>query len=148
MSKARRSRERRPQTAGILSGERRRSPPFEFVLDALAPLAPATRLMFGCVAVYVEEKIVLILRDRKDFPADNGVWIATVAEHHASLRSEFPRMRSIGLLGRKITHWQLIPAAAPDFEESTLRACRLILARDPRIGKIPSRRRPKRSPGS
>jgi hypothetical protein len=38
--------------------------PYEFVLDALAPLSPWTRPMFGCLAVYVEDKIVLILRER------------------------------------------------------------------------------------
>jgi hypothetical protein len=120
--------------------------PHEFVLDALAPLEPLTRPMFGCLAVYIEEKIVLILRDRKDFRADNGVWLATTAEHHDSLRREFPRMRSIGLLGRDVTHWQVLPASVPDFEETALRACALIRARDPRIGKIPKRRRVVKAP--
>ncbi len=96
--------------------------------------------MFGCLAVYVEDKIVLILRDRKDSPADNGVWVATTAEHHASLRRDFPRMRSIQLLGKGLTNWQILPLDAPDFEESALRVCRLILARDDRIGKLPNRR--------
>lgn len=97
--------------------------------------------MFGCLAVYVEEKVVLILRDRSDSPDDNGVWLATRAEHHASLRCEFPQMRSIRLLGRETTHWQVLPADAPEFETMALRACELIRARDPRIGKIPKRRR-------
>jgi hypothetical protein len=115
--------------------------PHEFVIDALAPLAPSTRAMFGCQAVYVDEKIVLILRDRQDSRVDNGVWLATTAEHHASLRQEFPRMRSIRVLGRRVTHWQVLPADAPDFEEAALRACELIRARDPRIGKVPKSRR-------
>jgi len=38
--------------------------------------------MFGCLAVYVKEKIVLILRDRRDETADNGVWLATTEDHH------------------------------------------------------------------
>ena len=99
--------------------------------------------MFGCLAVYVEEKIVLILREgRRESPSDNGVWLATTEEHHESLKSEFPSMRSIRLFGRKVTHWQVLPVSAPDFEEDALRACRLILARDPRIGKVPKARRP------
>jgi hypothetical protein len=97
--------------------------------------------MFGCLAVYVEEKIVMILRDRDDSPVDKGVWLATTAEHHASLRREFPRMRSIRLFGTEATHWQVLPADEPDFEEMALRACELIRARDPRIGKVPKRRR-------
>lgn len=97
--------------------------------------------MFGCVAVYTGEKIVLILRDKKDESADNGVWLATTAAHHESLRRDFPNMRSIRLFGKEATDWQVLPADSPDFEEASLRACELIIARDPRIGKIPRKRR-------
>ena len=99
--------------------------------------------MFGCVAIYVEEKIVLILRDRPSYPTDNGVWLATTADHHESLRSEFPNMRSIGVLGKEVTGWQVLPVDAPDFEESALRACELVMARDPRIGKVPGEKKRK-----
>ena len=132
---------RRETSDSLFERKPRRVIPHEFVLDALTPLAPTTRSMFGCLAIYVEEKIVLILRDRKDYPADNGVWLGTTAEHHESLRREFPSMRSIQLFGQPVTHWQILPTDAPDFEEAALRACRLILARDPRIGKIPKGRR-------
>jgi hypothetical protein len=44
--------------------------------------------MFGCLAVYVEDKIVLVLRGRRDNTADNGVWLATTAEPHESLHRE------------------------------------------------------------
>jgi len=118
----------------------RKPVPHEFVLEALVVLSPATRLMFGCMAVYVGPKIVLALRDRPTSTADNGVWLATTQEHHESLRAEFPNMRSIGVLGKDITGWQILPADAPDFEESAFRACELILAKDPRIGKVPKRR--------
>jgi hypothetical protein len=120
---------------------RRQTIPHEFVLDALLSLSPMTRPMFGCLAVYVKEKIVFILRDRPDGAADNGVWLATTEEHHASLRREFPHMRSLAFVGRKVTHWQVLPADATDFEESAMRACDLVLARDPRIGKLPAPRR-------
>ncbi|MGA9502806.1 MAG: hypothetical protein WBV31_00120, partial [Terriglobales bacterium] len=59
---------------------------------------------------------------------------------HESLRREFPNMRSIEVLGRDVTGWQVLPADAPDFEESALRACELVLARDARIGKVPGAR--------
>ena len=120
--------------------------PHEFVLDALAPLAPVTKPMFGCLAVYVKDQIVLILRDRRDRTADNGVWLATTPEHHSSLREEFPAMRSIDVLGTGVTRWQVLPADAIDFEESAMRACELVLARDPRIGKVPSTRRSPKKP--
>ena len=97
--------------------------------------------MFGCLAVYVGEKIVLVMRDKKTPDADNGVWLATTCEQHESLRAEFPHMRSIGVLGKEVTGWQVLPADAPDFEEAALRACELIAAGDPRIGKLPKARK-------
>jgi len=125
--------------------KQRKPVPHEFVLDAIAPLSPVTRPMFGCLAIYVQEKIVLILRDKRDRTADNGVWLATTAEHHQSLRREFPNLRSIQVLGKKVTGWQVLPADAQDFEEAALRACELVLAGDPRIGKVPGARRTSRS---
>lgn len=131
---------------GFLPIRKRKTIPHEFVLEALAEVSPRTNPMFGCLAVYVGEKIVLILRDRPKYPKDNGVWIATTTEHHESLRTEFPNMRSVGLLGKKITGWQLLPVDAPGFEEAALRACELVLRRDPRIGKIPGTRRQSPTP--
>ncbi len=116
--------------------------PHESVLDALSPPSPRTRPMFGCLAVYVEDKIILILRDKAASPPDNGVWLATTEQHHESLRRDFPNMRSIKILGKKVTGWQVLPSDAPDFEEAAHLACELVLARDPRIGKIPGERRP------
>ena len=115
--------------------------PHPFVLDALDPVSPLTKPMFGCLAVYVTEKIVLILRDRTDHIPDNGVWLATSEEHHASLRREFPHMRSLQMFGMPVTHWQVLPADASDFEESAIHACELVIARDPRIGRVPAPRR-------
>ena len=114
--------------------------PHAFVLDAISTLSPYTRPMFGCLAIYVKDKIVLILRDKPKSTADNGVWLATTQEHHQSLRREFPNMRSIQVLGKRVTGWQVLPVDAPDFESAALRACELVLAGDPRIGKIPGAR--------
>ena len=114
--------------------------PYDFVLEALTALSPRTNPMFGCTAVYIGKKIVLILRDRPKEPADNGVWLATTPEHHESLRSDFPNMRSIRVLGENVTGWQNLPADASDFEESAVKACDMITRRDPRIGKIPKPR--------
>jgi hypothetical protein len=125
----------------MMRQKRRKPVPHEFVLDALTELSPATRPMFGCLAVYVGEKIVLVLRDKVDETADNGVWLATTEEHHESLRGEFPNMRSIQVFGKPVTGWQVLPASAADFEEAALHACELILAGDPRIGKIPKAKR-------
>ena len=102
--------------------KQRRNVPHEFVLEALSPLSARTNPMFGCLAVYVGEKIVLILRDKREGTADNGIWLATTAEHHQSLRREFPNMRSIQIFGKKVTGWQALPV-------------------DARIGEIPKERK-------
>lgn len=111
--------------------------PFDFVLEYLSIEALLIRPMFGCHAVYTRGKIVLILRQRKDFPNDNGVWLATIKEHHLSLKKDFSPLRSISLFGDKPSGWQNLPADADDFEKAVIKACELILKGDPRIGKIP-----------
>src|ERR1700722_15592619 len=141
MSKAPPKRSSLPLDDALFAVKPRKPVPHEFVLDAIARLSPRTRSMFGCLAIYVQDKIVLILRDKRDQAADNGVWLATTEDQHRSLRREFPNMRSIQVLGKKVTGWQVLPADAPDFEEAALRACDLVLAGDPRIGKVPGQRR-------
>jgi len=145
MSKPRRNKPSHPPNDAPFTIKQRHAIPHEFVLDAIAALSPETRSMFGCLAVYVGDQIVLILRDKHDKTADNGVWLATTGEHHDSLRREFPNMRSIQVLGKGVTGWQVLPVDAPDFEEAALRACELIIAKDFRIGKVPGARR---APGS
>jgi hypothetical protein len=157
MSKPRRNAAFLPLDDPLFPVKQRKPVPHEFVLDALASLSPRTHPMFGCLAIYVgdkvhgmvpdkvQEKIVLILRDKRDQTADNGVWLATTEEHHQSLRREFPNMRSIQVLGKKVTGWQVLPADAEDFEQAALHACELVLAGDPRIGKVPGARRASRS---
>ncbi|MGH7440612.1 MAG: hypothetical protein ACRENE_33390 [Polyangiaceae bacterium] len=116
--------------------------PFAFVLDELEHLAPWTRPMFGCIAVYVDEKILFVLRDKGGPRCDDGVWLATTEQHHASLGAELPSMRSISVLaGGGVTGWQVLPVESDDFEESVLRACDLVRRGDVRIGKVPAKRR-------
>jgi hypothetical protein len=122
MSKPRRNMASRPPDDTLYAVKQRTPVPHEFVLDTIAPLSPRTRSMFGCLAIYVEDKIVFILRDKRDQTADTGVWLATTEEHHQSLRREFPNMRSIQVLGKKVTGWQVLPTDAEDFEEAVLRA--------------------------
>ena len=130
----------------FLGVKKRKRVPHEFVLEALAELEPLTNPMFGCLAVYVGEKIALILRDSRDHTAaDDGVWLATTKEHHESLRREFPNMRSIAVFEEEVTGWQVLPVDAADFEEAALRACELIAAKDARIGKVPKKKTPKKS---
>ncbi len=122
----------------------RKPAPFEFVFDELDGLDVNTKPMFGCLGMYVGNKIVFIQRLKDSPPEDNGIWLATTTEHHASLKTDFPNMRSITIFGPGPTGWQLLPQDAEDFESSVAHACELIRAGDPRIGKIPKSRLPKR----
>src|SRR5687768_6385977 len=117
--------------------------PFEFVFDYLLPLEPVSKPMFGCTALYLGEKIVLILRERKNNPEANGVWLATTTEHHQSLKQELPSMCSISVLndGKSETGWQMLPADAPDFESAVIRLCEMVRHGDKRIGKIPNKKK-------
>jgi hypothetical protein len=117
---------------------------FDFVLEELDRLRPIAQPMFGCHAIYVAEKLMLITRDKGLGDGDEGVWIATKSEFHDSLRKELPSMRSITLLGNGETNWQVIPKESDSFEEEVLRVCALIVQRDPRIGTIPKK---KKKPG-
>src|SRR5260370_41397568 len=115
MSKPRRNTASLPRDYTLFAVKQRKPVPHEFVLDTIAPLSPRTHSMFSFLAIYVEDKIVLILRDKLDHTADNGVWLATTNEHHQSLRQEFPNMRSIQVLGKKVTGWPVPPSHAEEF---------------------------------
>lgn len=119
-------------------------PPHAFVVEALAPLNPEVRRMFSGFAVYIGNKVCLMLREHAKSPQDNGVWLVLadgVDPADPSLRREFPSLRKIELLGNKIDHWLLIPSDGPNFESEALRASDLLLRRDPRLGRIPASRR-------
>jgi hypothetical protein len=120
--------------------------PFYFVIDYLLQLEPRINPMFGSYAVYVGEKIVFILRERKTHPEVNGVWIATGHEHHKSLKKEFPSMCSVSVLnnGNGETGWQMLQADDEDFEPLVIKACELVLRGDPRIGKVPKPKKKKK----
>ncbi len=116
---------------------KRKSIPFEFVLESLAVKNPLTKPMFGAHGVYVDGKIVFILRDRETNPKDNGVWVATVGEHHKSLKKALPSLRSIEMFGPGPTGWQILPMSSKYFESSVEKACAMVLQNDERIGKYP-----------
>ena len=133
---------------------KRKSPPFPFILEALTPLEPEIRPMFGAHSVYIGDKVVLWLRENAKAPEDNGLWLVLSEEgfsefalsadldpSNSALKKEFPSLRPIALLGGVIQHWLLIPSDSPTFEQEALHACNLLLARDHRLGRIPESRK-------
>jgi len=121
--------------------KQKKSIPFNFVIENLFSREPIVKQMFGCHSIYIDDKIVLCLRDKDD--EDSGVWIGTSKEHHSSLKKEFPSMRSIRVFGPGESSWQVISKEEDDFETSVNRLCELILKDDPRIGKIPKPKKKK-----
>jgi len=118
--------------------------PHAFVIEALMPLNPEVRRMFSGFAVYLGDRIVCMLRDHPKSPRDNGVWIVLSGDTNPAdpeLRRDFPSIRSIELLRKKIGHWLLIPSDSPSFEAEALHACDLLLHNDPRFGRIPKSRK-------
>ncbi len=131
----------------------KKSPAFSFVLDELndSPLAGRirTRPMFGSHAVYVDQKIVFILRQRKHPKTirDDGIWVAMLPEFTGSVRKEFPALRPIELFAARsrtgFTGWLNLPDTDDCFEECALALCRLLVRGDKRLGKIPKSRLPR-----
>jgi hypothetical protein len=117
-----------------------KSIPYEFVLDHLESANPITKLMFGHIVVYAAGRMVMFFIS-KDGNPDNGVCLATSAEHIPSLKKDFPSLRPLKAYGATATDWRLLPLDSEDFEESALQACELILKNDPRIGRTPKSRK-------
>jgi hypothetical protein len=134
-----------PARKGIVkpTNPKRRSAPYPFILEALTSLDPEVRPMFSGFAVYLGDKIVLMLRDSAKQPEDNGVWLVfseTANLADPGIRRDFPSLRPIALLGGKIPHWRLIPSDSPTFESEALHACEFLLKHDARFGRVPQSR--------
>jgi hypothetical protein len=121
-----------------------RDPPFDFIFDYLLPIETEIKPFFGMFAVRSRGKLLLLLRDRSNQPEMNGIWIATVGDGAESLKKELPGATVLFERKSKKDEWLLIPPDADTFERSAIRVCDLIVHRDPRIGRIPKPRAPRR----
>jgi hypothetical protein len=133
----------RKRTGPPAAKPRRKTVPYPFILEAIASLDPEVRPMFSGHAVYIGDRIVFMLRDRPKSPQDNGLWLVLseiTDPASPDLRKEFPSIRNIDLLGGAIRHWLILPADSPSFETESLHACDLVLAHDPRLGRVPKSR--------
>lgn len=108
--------------------------PFSFIFDYLLPLEIKIKPMFGMWSIYIDDKIMLILRQRDKNPQMNGVWIATHKEFHQSLKKDILVLTSIS---SDENEWLLLPEETIHFEASARKVCDLILKKDNRIGRMP-----------
>jgi hypothetical protein len=92
--------------------------------------------MFGCHLIYLGNRMMLLLRQRPKEPQLNGVYVATLPEHHDSLLATL----GLGERPRLFTkndkkEWLFLPEEHAGFESAALTACQLIKKADKRIGK-------------
>jgi len=111
---------------------------FQFVLDELSPIRPAIKRAFGFTYVYLDERLLLSLRDSSRQPQYNGVWLYTDAEHLESLRKEFSQLprRCFWRSKKSGSGSVILNSGLEEFEEYTFKACELILEGDQRIGRV------------
>lgn len=129
---------RRTLRAGVST---RRQSRFQFVLDELMPIRPVTKQAFGLTYVYLDQKLILSLRDSAKQPQYNGVWLYAQIEHIESLRREFPLLprRCFWRSKKSGSGWVIFAANLAEFEDYAFRVCELILSGDQRIGRVSRR---------
>ena len=112
-------------------------PPYDFIFDYL-PDDIIVKWLFGMHYIYFNKKNILILRDAVKEPELNGIWIATVQAHHASLIIDLPGITAIMASepGKKDSAWMYIHPTNDHFESTTIHLCELITRNDPRIGVV------------
>jgi hypothetical protein len=120
--------------------------PFDFILDYLVRIETTIKPFFGMFSIYAGQKLLLILRNRKNEPELNGIWVPTNKDSLESLKAALPALRQIYAIGKakNAAVWLLLPDTAADFESAAITICDLLTHRDPRIGRLSKPRVPRR----
>ena len=112
---------------------------FWFILEELSPIRPTLKQMFGFTYVYLDERLLVSLRDSIKQPRFNGVWLYTQAEYIESLKREFPLLPGRCFWRSGKNGWVILASELEDFEEYAFKACELILSGDHRVGRVTRR---------
>jgi hypothetical protein len=120
--------------------------PLEWLLEPLEELPTYLRKkMFGCEAVYLEGKLMVVLAAGEE--PWNGLMVATYREFHPSLCEQWGELCSHPVLGK----WLYLSQSNPAFESIALAVVESIRHGDGRIGVEPKprsrRRKEAHSPG-
>jgi hypothetical protein len=110
--------------------------PYNFVFDYL-PDNIIVRPMFGMYYIYLNKKLMLILRKAGKNLDLNGIWVTTSKQHHQSLQNDVPGLTDF-VLDNGETHdsgWRFLKEDNDDFETAAITICELISHGDKRIGK-------------
>ncbi len=111
--------------------------PYDFVLDYL-PRNILVKPMFGMYYIYLNKKLMLMLREAVKEPEMNGIWVSTDKKHHQSLEAEIPGLTEYVMYDgdkKYESHWKLLKPDDDNFESSAIHVCELISKGDKRIGK-------------
>jgi hypothetical protein len=114
----------------------KRQVPFPFVPEELSSLRPTIKNLFGSTHVYLDDKLLLSLRNSIKHPGTNGIWVYTTAQDLDSLAKEFPDLPRRQLWRSGNNGWVVLASRLEDFEEYALKACELVLKGDKRIGRV------------
>ena len=95
--------------------------------------------MFGCLAIYLHGRIVLLLSEGEE--PWNGLLIPTEHEHHKSIVNEFNYIVQHPVLKK----WLYLPGNIEDFESVASEIVHAIEMNDPRFGVEPKERKPRKS---
>ncbi len=97
------------------------------------------RSMFGCLAIYLHGRMVLLLSEGEE--PWNGLLIPTEHAHHKSLINEFNYILQHPVLKK----WLYLPENIEDFESVASEIVHAIEMNDPRFGVEPKERKPRKS---
>lgn len=109
--------------------------PYDFILKCLYPVRPKVRKMLGCYGLFINKKLLLLLRDRENQPEFNGVFIATQPQFFDALQMEIHASKMDFDLDGAPHTWIFLSEDLPDFDEKVKKVCEMIKADDLRIGK-------------
>ena len=93
------------------------------------------RQMFGCLAVYLHGRMVLLMSEGEE--PWNGLLIPTEHEHHKSILNEFSDIVQHPVLKK----WLYLPENIEDFESVASEIVRAIEINDSRFGVEPKERK-------
>ncbi len=96
------------------------------------------RSMFGCLAIYLHGRMVLLLSEGEE--PWNGLLIPTEHEHHNSILNEFKDIVQHPVLKK----WLYLTENMEDFESVASYIVRAIEMNDPRFGIEPKERKPRK----
>jgi len=95
------------------------------------------RRMFGCLAVYLHGRMVLLMAEGEE--PWNGLLIPTEHEHHKSIRREFKSVVQHSVLKK----WLYLPEDTEEFESVAPEIVHCIEIDDPRFGVEPREKKPR-----